>query len=99
MKHHGGCSTPFHHSQHPPPDFDNRAVPRYADRRSCELGVLFTARMGNVDLDRPVGEWLGSAWGEMCCAHGDRVGSKATLGIGGVLATGDGCREGASGRC
>ncbi|GIL45703.1 hypothetical protein Vafri_2882 [Volvox africanus] len=34
---------------------DNRMRAWYADRRSCELGVLFTARMGNVDLDRPVG--------------------------------------------
>lgn len=38
---------------------DNRMRAWYADRRSCELGVLFTARLGNVDLERPVGA-LGS---------------------------------------
>ena len=28
---------------------------RYADKASMELGLLFTCRLGNVDLDRPVG--------------------------------------------
>ena len=31
------------------------AVRRYADKASMELGLLFTCRLGNVDLDRPVG--------------------------------------------
>jgi hypothetical protein len=30
-------------------------VCRYADKASMELGLLFTCRLGNVDLDRPVG--------------------------------------------
>jgi hypothetical protein len=24
-----------------------------------EVGLLFTCRLGDVDLERPVGEWLG----------------------------------------
>ena len=28
---------------------------RYADKTNMELGLLFTCRLGNVDLDRPVG--------------------------------------------
>lgn len=30
-------------------------VCRYADKTNMELGLLFTCRLGNVDLDRPVG--------------------------------------------
>ena len=41
---------------------DNRMRIWYADKASMELGLLFTCRLGNVDLDRPVGEpsfpWL-----------------------------------------
>jgi len=29
---------------------------RYADKANMEVGLLFTCRLGNVDLDRPVGE-------------------------------------------
>ncbi len=43
---------------------DNRMRAWYADRRSCELGVLFTARLGNVDLERPVGAWGLVPWGD-----------------------------------
>ena len=32
---------------------------RYADKASMEVGLLFTCRLGDVDLERPVGEWLG----------------------------------------
>ena len=35
---------------------DNRMRIWYADKASMELGLLFTCRLGNVDLDRPVGE-------------------------------------------
>ena len=28
---------------------------RYADKANMEVGLLFTCRLGNVDLDRPVG--------------------------------------------
>lgn len=31
-------------------------VSRYADKANMEVGLLFTCRLGNVDLDRPVGE-------------------------------------------
>jgi hypothetical protein len=34
---------------------DNRMRIWYADKASMELGLLFTCRLGNVDLDRPVG--------------------------------------------
>lgn len=37
---------------------DNRMRIWYADKASMELGLLFTCRLGNVDLDRPVGERL-----------------------------------------
>ena len=37
---------------------DNRMRIWYADKASMELGLLFTCRLGNVDLDRPVGESL-----------------------------------------
>lgn len=29
---------------------------RYADKANMEVGLLFTCRLGDVDLDRPVGE-------------------------------------------
>jgi hypothetical protein len=35
---------------------DNRMRIWYADKASMELGLLFTCRLGNVDLDRPVGK-------------------------------------------
>ena len=35
---------------------DNRMRIWYADKASMELGLLFTCRLGNVDLDRPVGQ-------------------------------------------
>ena len=34
---------------------DNRMRIWYADKTNMELGLLFTCRLGNVDLDRPVG--------------------------------------------
>lgn len=34
---------------------DNRMRIWYADKSSMEVGLLFTCRLGNVDLDRPVG--------------------------------------------
>lgn len=34
---------------------DGILMGRYADKASMELGLLFTCRLGNVDLDRPVG--------------------------------------------
>ncbi len=37
---------------------DNRMRIWYADKASMELGLLFTCRLGNVDLDRPVGTSL-----------------------------------------
>lgn len=40
------------------PEIAYRCMPiacRYADKTSMELGLLFTCRLGNVDLDRPVG--------------------------------------------
>lgn len=36
---------------------------RYADKANMEVGLLFTCRLGNVDLDRPVGAQLPAA----CC--------------------------------
>lgn len=38
---------------------DGRMRAWYADRRTCEVGILFTARLGNGDLEKPVGEWVG----------------------------------------
>lgn len=35
---------------------DNRMRIWYADKANMEVGLLFTCRLGNVDLDRPVGE-------------------------------------------
>ena len=35
---------------------DNRMRIWYADKANMELGLLFICRLGNVDLDRPVGE-------------------------------------------
>ena len=35
---------------------DNRMRIWYADKTNMEVGLLFTCRLGNVDLDRPVGE-------------------------------------------
>ena len=35
---------------------DNRMRIWYADKQNMEVGLLFTCRLGNVDLDRPVGE-------------------------------------------
>ena len=35
---------------------DNRMRIWYADKASMELGLLFSCRLGNVDLERPVGE-------------------------------------------
>jgi hypothetical protein len=35
---------------------DSRMRAWYADRRSLDVGVLFTCRLGSVDVDRPVGE-------------------------------------------
>jgi hypothetical protein len=29
---------------------------RYADKANMEVGLLFICRLGDVDLDRPVGE-------------------------------------------
>lgn len=34
---------------------DNRMRIWYADKANMELGLLFTCRLGNLDLDRPVG--------------------------------------------
>lgn len=34
---------------------DNRMRIWYADNATMEMGLLFTCRLGNVDLDRPVG--------------------------------------------
>ena len=34
---------------------DNRMRIWYADKRSMDVGLLFTCRLGSVDLDRPVG--------------------------------------------
>lgn len=34
---------------------DNRMRIWYADKANMEVGLLFTCRLGNVDLDRPVG--------------------------------------------
>ena len=42
---------------------DNRMRIWYADKANMELGLLFTCRLGNVDLDRPVGESLAAALG------------------------------------
>ena len=33
---------------------------RYADKANMEVGLLFTCRLGDVDLDRPVGECTGA---------------------------------------
>ena len=45
---------------------DNRMRIWYADKANMELGLLFICRLGNVDLDRPVGEsrraGLNSGW-------------------------------------
>jgi hypothetical protein len=35
---------------------DNRMRIWYADKANMEVGLLFTCRLGDVDLDRPVGE-------------------------------------------
>ena len=35
---------------------DNRMRIWYVDKTTMEVGLLFTCRLGNVDLDRPVGE-------------------------------------------
>ena len=35
---------------------DNRMRVWYADRDRMEMGLLFTCRLGNVELERPVGE-------------------------------------------
>ena len=35
---------------------DNRMRIWYADKANMELGLLFICRLGNVDLDRPVGK-------------------------------------------
>ena len=35
---------------------DNRMRIWYVDKQQMELGLLFTCRLGNCDLDRPVGE-------------------------------------------
>ena len=35
---------------------DNRMRIWYADKANLELGLLLICRLGNVDLDRPVGE-------------------------------------------
>lgn len=37
---------------------DNRMRIWYADNSSMELGLLFTCRLGNIDLERPVGMWV-----------------------------------------
>lgn len=37
---------------------DNRMRIWYADKANMEVGLLFTCRLGNVDLDRPVGTLL-----------------------------------------
>ena len=37
---------------------DNRMRIWYADKANMEVGLLFTCRLGNVDLDRPVGRLL-----------------------------------------
>lgn len=37
---------------------DNRMRIWYADKANMEVGLLFTCRLGNVDLDRPVGMLL-----------------------------------------
>ena len=42
---------------------------RYADKTNMELGLLFTCRLGNVDLDRPVG----------LLQKKDEVGSQTTM--------------------
>ena len=36
---------------------------RYADKQYMEVGLLFTCRLGNVDLERPVGEAGGRGGG------------------------------------
>ncbi len=36
---------------------DNRMRAWYADRSNMDIGMLFTCRLGSVDLERPVGEW------------------------------------------
>ena len=35
---------------------DNRMRIWYADKANMEVGLLFTCRLGNVDLDSPVGK-------------------------------------------
>ena len=37
---------------------DNRMRIWYADKANMEVGLLFTCRLGNVELDRPVGRRL-----------------------------------------
>ena len=37
---------------------DNRMRIWYVDKQQMELGLLFTCRLGNCDLDRPVGKIL-----------------------------------------
>ncbi len=45
---------------------DNRMRIWYADNNTMELGLLFVCRLGNVDLDRPVGMW----WWCVCVVCG-----------------------------
>lgn len=45
---------------------DNRMRIWYADKANMEVGLLFTCRLGNVDLDRPVGEALAWALTAVC---------------------------------
>lgn len=44
---------------------DNRMRIWYADKANMEVGLLFTCRLGNVDLDRPVGASVSLV--DMCC--------------------------------
>ena len=40
---------------------DNRMRIWYADKGNMEVGLLFTCRLGNVELDRPVGAARGGS--------------------------------------
>lgn len=50
---------------------DNRMRAWYADRRNMDIGLLFTCRLGAVELERPVGKTgviaMGCSWCVMCC--------------------------------
>lgn len=50
---------------------DNRMRIWYVDKQQMELGLLFTCRLGNCDLDRPVGEQFPATSSHTCALVGD----------------------------